>query len=82
LSTTGRTFIIDLHIGADEFLRHYSGAAHTVVVRARSGHMIRFPANALRPFVLHKGVHGIFTLLIDEKNKLLSIKRVDELNQK
>jgi len=75
VSVVTRTIVIDLHICADEFIRHYSGAANSVVVRARSGQTVRFPANALRPFVLHDGVHGAFTLLIDDKSKLLSIDR-------
>jgi len=74
---TGRTFFIDLHIGADEFIRLYSGSANMVVARAQNGQTVRFPANALRPFVLHDGVHGTFSLAIDERNKLISVERLD-----
>lgn len=71
------TLVVDLHIGADEYVRHYSGAANVVVARARNGQTVKFPANILRPFVLHDGVHGAFSLLIDDRSKLLSIDRLD-----
>ncbi len=76
MADAGQTFIVDVHISADEFIRHYSGAAHAVVARARNGQTVKFPANALRPFVSHEGVHGTFTLHIDRQNKLLSIERL------
>lgn len=76
MNDVSRTFVVDVHISADEFIRHYSGAAHAVVARARNGQTVRFPANALRSFVAHDGVHGAFTLIIDETNKLLSIDRL------
>jgi len=76
LTGNTRTLVVDLHITADEFTRLYSGSALAVVVRARNGLTVKFPANALRPFVLHDGVHGAFALCIDEQNKLQSINRV------
>jgi len=75
LSSVTRQIIVELHIGADEFVRLYSGAAHAVVARAQDGQTVRFPANALRPFVAHDGVHGTFILLIDDRNKLRSINK-------
>ena len=69
--------VVDLHIGADEYVRHYSGAANAVVARARNGQTVKFPATILRPFVMHDGVHGTFSLLIDDRSKLLSIDRID-----
>lgn len=70
------TLIVDLHIGADEYVRHYSGTANVVIARARNGQTVKFPANILRPFVLHDGVHGTFSLRIDECSKLVSIDRL------
>jgi hypothetical protein len=55
-----RTFVVDLAISADEFLRLYQGSARAVIVRARNGQTVQFPANALTRFVLHDGVHGSF----------------------
>ena len=69
--------VVDLHIDAAEYVRLYSGSATTVVARARSGLRVQFPAGALRPFVLHNGIHGVFELVIDERNKLQSLTRID-----
>ena len=71
-----RTFVVDLAISADEFLRLYQGSARAVVVRARNGQTVQFPANALTRFVLHDGVHGSFRLVIDAQNRLESIDRI------
>ncbi len=68
--------VVDLHIDADEFVRLYSGSATTVVAQARSGLRVQFPAGALRPFVLHNGIHGVFEIVIDEHNKLQSVARI------
>ena len=72
-----RKLVMDLHISADEFVRLYSGAANVVFARTCGGQTVKFPANSLRPFVLHDGVHGAFALLIDDDNKLLEIERID-----
>ena len=71
-----RTFVVDLAISADEFLRLYQGSARAVVARARNGQTVQFPANALTRFVLNDGVHGSFRLVIDARNKLESIDRI------
>lgn len=71
-----RTFVIDLAISSDEFIRLYQGTARAVVARARNGQSVQFPANALTRFVLHDGVHGSFRLVIDTRNKLQSIERI------
>ena len=77
-SQQNRTFVVDLAISADEFVRLYQGAARAVVARARNGQTVQFPANSLTRFVLHDGVHGSFRLEIDADNKLQSIDRIGQ----
>jgi len=76
LAQATHKLVVDLHIDADAFVRLYSGSATTVVARARSGLRVQFPAGALRPFVLHNGIHGVFEIVIDEHNKLQSLNRI------
>jgi hypothetical protein len=45
------------------------------VARDSEGRRIRFPALALRPFVMHDGVNGVFVLRVDENNKLIDLRR-------
>ena len=68
--------IVDLVISADEYLRYYEGTASVVLVQARDGRTIQFPASMLRRFVDHEGVRGTFLLRCDANNKLISMERV------
>ena len=70
--------LIDLVISREEYLRWYQGSARTVVAKARDGRNIRFPADALRPYITHLGVRGTFAVYFDENHKLVRIeKRAD-----
>ncbi|MHA7878321.1 MAG: DUF2835 domain-containing protein [Saccharospirillum sp.] len=71
-----QSLIIDLHISADEFLRHYQGAAKQVACQARDGRSVRFPTNILQRFVRHDGIHGTFRIDIDENNKLIDVQQL------
>jgi len=71
-----QSLIIDIHISADEYLRHYRGTANKVICRARDGRTVQLPTGLLQQFVTHDGVHGTFRLHIDENNKLLKAERI------
>lgn len=70
-----RRYEVDLNIPAAELLRYYRGAASSVLVVDRFGRRIRFPASALRPFVTAAGVHGSFSLHVDDHSRLHRITR-------
>ncbi|MBC52676.1 MAG: hypothetical protein CMQ34_02455 [Gammaproteobacteria bacterium] len=70
--------IVDLHISADEFLRHYQGAARHVSCRARDGRRVQFPTAILQRFVSHSGIHGSFKLELDDNNKLISVSQIGQ----
>ena len=69
-------YVVDLYIPAAELLRYYRGTARGVVVRARSGERVRFPADVLRGYVGHDGVQGTFSLSVDAGNRLRRIERL------
>ncbi|MFL0798304.1 MAG: DUF2835 domain-containing protein [Cellvibrionaceae bacterium] len=71
-----RTVDISISISAEEFLKLYSGTAKDVVTTARDGRTIRFPANILRPYVLHDGIRGWFRIYFDKENKFQKIERL------
>lgn len=71
-----RTFRFKLSITREEYLSYYSGAAQWVVARAFEGETVRFPASFLREFVAEDGVYGVFEMTVDDRDKLLSLKRV------
>ena len=65
-----------LSLTAAEFLAFYAGAAREVVAKAFDGRVVRFPASVLRPHVLHDGVHGVFALRYDARNKFTELVRI------
>ena len=67
--------VVDLHIPADEFLKHYQGTAHMVHARARDGRSVNFPTGILQRFVTREGVQGTFVINYDDANKFVSVER-------
>jgi hypothetical protein len=67
-----------LAIAADQYLAYYGGVARQVVVTLADGQRLQFPADSLRPFVRHDGVHGEFVLRVDAKNKLQAVERIGD----
>ena len=66
----------DLHFSAEEYLQYYQGVAKAIQVSSRCGKIIQFPADKMREFVLKDGIHGTFTMQLDNENKFLSIKKI------
>lgn len=71
-----KSIIINLAISSEEFQRLYEGSAKDVFARSVDGRSIRFPANILRPFVLHAGIRGTFQIEFDEENRFKAITRL------
>ena len=72
---TNKTLNFSLHLSQQEFLQFYQGTAKSVRVEADSGQVIEFPAEAIRQFVEHSGVHGQFRIYFDANYKLIKITR-------
>nr|WP_255482097.1 DUF2835 domain-containing protein [Cellvibrio sp. KY-GH-1] len=67
---------MNLAISAEEFQRLYEGSVKTVFAHSIDGRSIRFPANILRPYVMHSGVRGTFQIDFDDENRFKAINRV------
>ena len=67
---------ITLAIGAQEYVRVYSGSARDVVARADDGRTIRFPGAILRAHVTRDGIHGRFRIFFDDYGRFVSIDRL------
>jgi hypothetical protein len=65
-----------LAISADDYLRYYQGAARNVAVTADDGSRIKFPAEHLRPYVMHDGIRGRFELHFDETHKFIGLRKL------
>lgn len=68
---------VPLTIPADEYEQYYRGAAKVVIATSSDGRRVQFPANVLRPFLTHSGIHGEFILVFDHNFKFVAIHRVD-----
>ncbi len=68
--------IVDLRISRDEYLKLYRGQSSMVSTRARDGRRVRFPANILRPWVLHDGIRGCFRIRFSVDGKFQDIQRL------
>jgi hypothetical protein len=66
-----------LDIPKQEYLRNYSGSAHSVLVQAEDGRTVRFPAVNLRQFVTAEGVRGRFEMSLDGNNSLVALRRLE-----
>jgi hypothetical protein len=73
-----KDYIVPLNIAADAYRQLYSGHARTVVAHDREGRKIQFPASSLRAFVRHDGISGTFVIRVDQHNKLVGIRRMEE----
>jgi hypothetical protein len=66
-----------LSISPEQYHRYYRGSVNSVVTRAEDGRTLRFPAEQLRPFVSHSGIHGRFRIDFDSNNKLIGLTKLD-----
>lgn len=71
------TFVLDLRIGADEWIRYYSGTVKHVVARTRDGRRVQFAAKHLQRHVTRDGISGTFRLDIDDRNNFVALERVE-----
>jgi hypothetical protein len=64
-----------IHLSSREFLKYYQGVATEVVATTTDGRTLRFPANVLRRFVTHVGVHGLFVFRYDDHGRLIEARK-------
>jgi hypothetical protein len=71
-----RTVRFNLAISSNNYLSYYQGRARSVSVMADDGSRIKFPAEHLRPFVMHDGVQGRFELVFDDNNRFIALRKI------
>jgi len=64
-------------IDADKYLSYYRGSAQNIVVRTEDNKSLKFPASAIKKFLTHDGVFGLFEIQFDENNKLINIIQIN-----
>jgi len=75
-NTKMRSVRFHLALPSDKYLAYYKGVARNIQVYSVDNKRIRFPANAIRKFLTHDGIYGLFEISFDEKNKLVGIKKI------
>ena len=68
--------IVDIHISAEDYLRHYQGSVKQVACVSRDGRSVRFPTRILQPFVSREGIQGSFCIYFDHLHKFQRIERI------
>lgn len=65
-----------LTLSAEKYLAYYKGTAQFIMVRSIDNRSIKFPANAIRNFLTHDGISGLFEIQFDKNNKLIGINKI------
>lgn len=65
-----------LALSAEKYLAYYKGKAQFIMARSIDNRSIKFPANAIRSFLTHEGIYGLFEIEFDENNKLVGIEKI------
>ena len=65
-----------LSLSSEKYLRYYKGQASSIQVRTLDNKSIRFPASAIRQFLMHDGIHGVFEIRFDKNNKLIEVVKI------
>jgi Protein of unknown function (DUF2835) len=65
-----------LALSSERYLAYYQGKAQNIVVRSEDNRNIKFPASAVRRFLTHEGVFGLFEIQFDKEHKLIGVKQV------
>lgn len=68
--------VFDLQLSAEKYLRVYQGSAREVVTRALDGRTVRFPAELLKPYLLHAGIFGRFRIRFDKNGRFQEITKL------
>ncbi len=71
-----QSLVFQLAIEPEQLLRLYRGSVRVVQTTTTTGQRLRFPAERLRPFVEHDGVHGTFRITFDRHERFVSLERL------
>lgn len=71
-----QTIRFQLALSPEQFLRFYQGIAKNITTRADDGRVINFPAQNVKQFLAHDGIHGSFEMALTHDHKFISVKRL------
>ena len=69
--------VVRIKLSKEQVMDHYRGMIREVVTLDGQGRSVQFPAMMLRKFVTAEGVRGVFEITFDDRNKLISMRRVN-----
>lgn len=64
-------------MSAEKYMAYYKGKAGYIMAQSLDNRKVTFPASAIRSFLTHEGIFGLFEIHFDEKNKLIEIKKIN-----
>ncbi len=65
-----------LAISPRQYRHYYTGRVQAVQARSEEGLRVQFPAGALRPHLDHGGIHGLFELEFDARQRFVALRRI------
>lgn len=65
-----------LSLSTEKYLKYYKGQASCIQVHSLNNKTVRFPASAIRQFLMHDGIHGLFEIQFDKNNKLIRVEKI------
>lgn len=71
-----RTLLFQLSLSSEKYLSYYKGQVNSIHVRSLDNKNVRFPASAIRQFLVHDGIHGLFEIRFDKNNKLIEVVKI------
>lgn len=73
-----KTFYFRINISYQAFEQLYKTPNTVVKVRSESGQMLQLPAQRFVPFFSQLGVRGYFQLELDDNNKFVQLRLVNQ----
>jgi len=68
--------VLDVALSAFKYEAMYTGLVKNLVASSLDGRKIQLPLSAFQRFVTHQGIHGLFEVEFDDKNKLIAVTRL------
>ncbi len=59
-------------------MQYYQGHYQSIQVMTHVGLTMQFPAEHIRRFVTSNGVQGVFELTLDNTNKFISLRKLND----
>ena len=78
-SSRPKTYTAAVVLTKPQLEQFYAGSVQAVQVRDINGLKIRFPLSALRPYVDHTGVSGVFEIQVSQDNRLSGIRQITKI---